>query len=38
LLNADDFYLPSFLISSSDLPKAEKEVDKNGLNGVVYLE
>ena len=26
MLNADDFHLPSFLISSSDLPKAEKEV------------
>jgi hypothetical protein len=28
LLNADDFHLPSFLISSSDLPKTEKRTDQ----------
>jgi hypothetical protein len=32
LLNADDFDLPSFLLSSSDLPNTEKEVATSILN------
>ena len=35
LLNADDFHLPSFLISPSDLPKTEMEVAAPILNEYV---